>query len=489
MSNHHRQHLAGYLSGHKTGSRRTTKNKDTQVVDQPLLPRDNKASSARSQLNHDKQRLTIESFPNEVILKIFSHLLAPSLLCAGQVCKRWNKLANDNFLWTCIFKQYVGPADDNSSRVSKKTSGNVTASFWKNKCITKLAERRNKKAFRNVTILSEYTRLPKYLQRILTTAGVFWRLCIVDRDGMQHCYTQKDVMWHKLSLAVRWYELDLPALSKIKTIQIFSCNPLFFSETGTAIKNGPYQLSLLDEIHISQSSLPSGDSVIGSDDTIDLFMLSREILLAKWKTGDIAFICAGLHGTQTGREVPTRFSEPCTLSPHRVLPDDIDPAYGLHDYSMIVEFRTIRQSVWSEKFNNLDCADREFKSGYAVFRPIKEGDTACFTAIEKKLHFPWKTDAFKGIVQNVTWMDMILLDERKAVFHTVSSAARVSADGTVDNFNFQLENRSSVALNYQDEKVKLFASFNQDIDRGQSITHLELGISLKYINQWFGTRY
>lgn len=47
--------------------------------------------------------LSIESLPDEVMLKVFSHLNPQELSRSTQVSKRWNSLALDGSLWTELY--------------------------------------------------------------------------------------------------------------------------------------------------------------------------------------------------------------------------------------------------------------------------------------------------------------------------------------------------------------------------------------------------
>lgn len=50
--------------------------------------------------------------------------------------------------------------------------------------------------------------------------------------------------------------------------------------------------------------------------------------------------------------------------------DDIDPEYGLHDYTIKVELRTDRTRIWYELFHSGFTKKSEFESKYAVFKLI-----------------------------------------------------------------------------------------------------------------------
>jgi hypothetical protein len=50
-------------------------------------------------------------------------------------------------------------------------------------------------------------------------------------------------------------------------------------------------------------------------------------------------------------------------------PDDIDPEYGLHDYTVKIELRSNKESFWYEIFQNV-FTKKEFSEGYALFTLI-----------------------------------------------------------------------------------------------------------------------
>lgn len=47
--------------------------------------------------------LSIESLPDEIMLKVFSNLNPQELCRSAQVSKRWNSLAMDGSLWTELY--------------------------------------------------------------------------------------------------------------------------------------------------------------------------------------------------------------------------------------------------------------------------------------------------------------------------------------------------------------------------------------------------
>ena len=67
--------------------------------------------------------------------------------------------------------------------------------------------------------LSTYDRL----------GDVRWKLCVTDTSGKKHWSSADCFQVFKSSVCVRWYSLQLPPLSRLKTLQVFAFVPIFFN--------------------------------------------------------------------------------------------------------------------------------------------------------------------------------------------------------------------------------------------------------------------
>jgi len=60
---------------------------------------------------------------------------------------------------------------------------------------------------------------------------------MVDSDKREIMFNSRDVFHHHMSATVRWFELELPSLLRLKALHVFAINPLFFNTNGSAVTN------------------------------------------------------------------------------------------------------------------------------------------------------------------------------------------------------------------------------------------------------------
>ncbi|XP_060595704.1 F-box only protein 15-like [Ruditapes philippinarum] len=518
MASRHREHLSGYLGAHKAGKPNNSslsKSKATTSTEQGTVQSQSKdvpvlfTSSARSRATYLSAKTrpvvkitgkaTINHLPDELLLKIFSYLDAGHLLLAARVCKRWLPVAKDNLLWERIVARYCGPSTSASNQ-TLQSGQNTSAVSSKNLFIKSVSSSRNKKALRFLKKINPFTGLSRDTDKALKSAGVYFQLTLIDQYQNEHVLNSKDVFYHQMAATTRWYDLEVPKIKHIKKIQVHSINPLFFNNKGTAIYNSPYQRSLLLSHDLDWNKVLK--RITDFDNLHLLFLpngfvlcLERCKMLLNWLClfqgdGELAFVSMGLHCNQLVQRCLLGSSDiPYDIGTHKVIPDDIDSSYGLHDYQCTVEIRTSRNSIWSQQFNCLSCKKENIGSGFAVFPLIRKDYHCDHVILQKKLQFPWKTDAFRGIVENVAWIDVTVLDERGEPFWCISSLSRVGEQCLQKNFDFDYSSEDVYTLSFMDERGKLEAQMSKTDDDNFFMTILNLKLSLDRINAWFGTTY
>ncbi|KAJ8303012.1 hypothetical protein KUTeg_019408 [Tegillarca granosa] len=412
-----------------------------------------------------KKVASVIELPDEITLHIFSYLDVQDLLIVAQVCRSWYILANDNSLWRPIFETYSPQNKDGEKKSAEKRDSKASSSlvnhssqYLKTLCIKSCVEFRNKKAYRLVKKINPYTGLLqlKDVEKALMSVGVYWQLVMIDSSGNEHYLYSRDIAWHLMSVSIRWFDLEILSLRQIKQMKIFTCNPLFFDNlTGHIVQNGPYQRSLLQTYDIKWSAWVSTNKPIGSDDMINIYALPGGLSLAVWKDGgELAFICVSLHGENlVSRCLKGNSIEPYIPSVPKKMFDDVDSAFG---------------------------------PGYARFVLIKDGQRQI---LDKDLVFPWKTDAFKGKVKNVTWLDVTMTDEKNKVFWAVSSLVKVSSHSIQQSFDFEYADSCRNCIDYTDQTGKFHMGMDKTDDGDTYITDLVLMLSLDAINKRFGTSY
>ncbi|KAK7114225.1 F-box only protein 15-like [Littorina saxatilis] len=515
MATRHKQQLGSYLSRHKNASVTPQTSADSKSGERKSKPRSSNRPSlsqrSATSSGGDRCRLpliqrttqltgktaNLDGFlPDEILLKIFLYLDVVSLLQASQVSKRWCALARDDSLWKKIAQRYAGAEKPNNSKgATNPNTAEKSQSFltqWRNVCIARCAKWRNQRALKMVkkTRLSPFTGLPRDTEKALKESGVTYQLSLVDTYGKECCTESSRVTYHKSSLGVTWHSFNFLPVIRVRRLRILAVCPLFYNEDGKAIKGSPYQRSLLWEGEMRLSEWTTEQHCLGEDDLVVLHKLPGDLLLATWKAdGEMAFMAAGLHYDQLVQRCLLGTPTQChTLQPREIIPDDIDNSYGLHDYSATIEFRSLRQSMWSQQFPGLHCRRHDLALGAAHFTLVHHDSTVDHTPLERSFSLPWRTELFKGNVQNAAWLDVTVLDERGEVFYASSSP--VNADKpSVKGADLEYEEREHVLMKYEGDRASVHMQVGK-LDYGKAfVRYLDLQVKASAINEWFGTKY
>ncbi|XP_050398093.1 F-box only protein 15 [Patella vulgata] len=422
------------------------------------------------------------------MLKLFEYLGASTLLTAACVCNRWHGLATENSIWINIYKKYAKVKGNQAVKDSK-----LPLSYWKNLCLKRCSEDRNKSILKLMKKTHPFTGLPTNTKLAMTKSGIYYHLRIIDRNGQESSCKSAGIFWHSMSVCVRWYNLQTVPLKNIRKIQILSCNPLFFDNSGTAINNSPYQRSLLTECSFKWEVWKRENKAIKEDENVQLYRLSDDILIATWKADEeLAFIVTGFHQENLVKRCLLGSSQIMyELPEHKVILDDIDSSYGLHHYTCTVEIRNMRQSIWSQQFQSIECKKENIENNVCKFVLMRRDRVIDRVTVAKEIELPWKTDLFKGVVKDVCWLDITLLDERGEVFWTTSCPVYARTKETVRSIamDFEYDNESKLEIVHQEENVDVLIELNEMDDGKRFITHLEINVDTQMIDSWFGTSY
>ncbi|XP_072013224.1 F-box only protein 15-like [Amphiura filiformis] len=429
---------------------------------------------------------TMESMPEELLMKIFQHMSASELLTAACVCRQWLKLTADNLIWEKLFIQLTSRVkpDEQGQRLGTPLKG-PPETKWKRECIHWCRKRRNHKITALLKKISPYTFMPANTEKALQKLCITWQLVLTDINKTEHIFQHSDVFCFPTTTTIRWYSLEPPPVKSLKCLAIFALSPIFFRKDGSADTANACQRSLLLETQLN----PSQHAIVECDDLVNLHVINQGLLLATWKDGgEIAFISLCVHnhmlvqrcclGTSSKEYIPP------SLKPKF---DDVDTQYGLHHFSCVIELRNQRTVLWSHPFTNLHCEKEDIGDGFVHLIPVRPDVVTDHTFTNKKLTLPWKTDIFKGIVQNLCILDMTLLDEFKSPMWTVSNPVKVLPDEDAPlSYNYDGE---PYVIKYEDDKGKVTIQLVTDGDTRYVVTGIMVDVSLATINSWFSTSY
>ncbi|XP_038069921.1 F-box only protein 15-like isoform X2 [Patiria miniata] len=521
----HNQQLSNYLASHKsgthTGGHNTNNRLEPRTTDQmrtlqlhdskshaqqrhqtDASPRKSSAASGssksrgvnavkgRSAIGSGRRRANVDDLPDEVLLKVFGFLPADSLVTCDCVCKRWHQLANDDSLWERLYRSYAASKSELAERRLQSAKSSDPKSSWKAKCIHKCIERRNARIKTLLSKSSPYTHLPANTDKAIQKLGIGWELVLRDNDKADHSFAQSDGYHLPTSSTVRWYHLQFPPIRSLRCLSIIAKAPVFFKKDGSAADNSPCQRSLLAQHDLHLGKLSTNHQPVAHDDLIDLRVIGQSILVASWKDGgELAFISASLHNHGlVHRCTQGSLNRPYIVPSHKPKPDDIDPQYGLHDYTCVVELRNQRSVLWGQQFKNVHCVKQQKEEGFARLTPVQPDVISDHSYASKKLQLPWKSDLFKGIVQDFCILDVTIHDEFLKPFWCLSCPVKVAkAVDSIVNYSYDGE---AYVISHSGEKGSVKINLIWDHSKEQyAVTGVFLDISLEAINAWFSTNY
>ncbi|XP_022092006.1 F-box only protein 15-like isoform X2 [Acanthaster planci] len=506
----HNEQVAKYLASHKSGNRvrrnhasdgfgpditdkmRTVKLHDsdshvqqrqkTDTLQRRLEgsgPSKSRGVDAKSAIRPGRRRASIDDF-----------LPANSLVICDFVCKRWHHLANDESLWERQYRSYAATKSELVGPRLQLAKPSDPGCNWKVKCIQKCIERRNARIKTLLNKCSPYTHLPTYTDKTIQKLGISWELVLRDDNKENHSFVHSDCYHFPTSCTVRWFHLQFPPIRSLTNLSIIAKAPVFFKKDGSAADNSPCQRSLLFQQDLNWGKLSISHLPDAHDDLIDLRVIGQCILVATWKDGgELAFISVCLHNHGLVHRCTqgsiNRLYIPPSCKPK---PDDIDPQYGLHDYTCIVELRTQRSVIWGQQFKNVHCSKTQKEERFARLVPIRPDVISDHSYASKKMQLPWKSDLFKGIVQDFCILDVTMHDEFLKPFWCISCPVTVEkTHDSVVNYNYDGD---PYVITHSGDKgsVNLYSIWDHSKEQ-YVITGVILDVSLDAINAWFSTNY
>ncbi|CAL1545188.1 unnamed protein product [Lymnaea stagnalis] len=434
-----------------------------------------------------KVKVVFESLPDEIIRIIFWKLQIGDLINVSQVCKRWHRIAEDNLLWKHFYSRFVGATSKEAE--DKTPAHELHSCCWKNLCLNRCKLKRDQIYLKKWKHPDSYTGLKQRPELTLSKVGVTFEISFIDSCGLSQSMKQSDIYWLTMSASVRWYDLTFPDIQQIKSLRIHACSPLMFYGPSKPAKDGISQKSLLMEFNGNLREFLLKEKPLGSDSHINIFEISKGLIIGLYQVdGELAFVTASLHYfnliSKCLSGTPRRCWEPSL--PMRPV-DDIDPHYGLHGYTCILQIRNMRQKLLDCKFTDLYTKKGSLVGGFAVYNPVCKDDKMTHIACVKEITFPWKTNLFKGVVQAVGILDVIMLDERGEPFWTISSAIKVEHSSQTYQFEFEPSNYRVV--HYEDDQGKLDMEMGKLDDGGFYLSDLTIALSVSAINKTFNTSY
>ncbi|KAM9303084.1 F-box only protein 15 isoform 3-T3 [Morus bassanus] len=367
------------------------------------------------------------SMPSEMLMKIFSYLDAVSLLCVGCVNKHFYHLASDNGIWLKIYSSCFHP---------KRT-------IWKMK--------------------SEQTE----------TVSL----------GSAALHDRKPGYWKK--------EYIFKQIAAVKTRVMRLVKPID-PYTGLPCKNKeamkPRRRSLIAEYHLA--NLTESGVAVGADKLVQLFSLNPGLLVGLWKEkNEIAFVMVSLHYHQLlERSTLGSATVQYALPPNKPVLDDVDPEYGLHDYSLHLDMHGGSCTYLCGTFKSLFCRKGDIENGYLRLTVVSLKDNTKHLPLIGTVGLSWETDVFKGNVKGCYVMDVTLLDETGKPFWCFSAPVSMELSSKASSLYDYMGH--IYTTDYVDSEGKVCVEMVWlEETKEYLIVNLVLYISTKKVNNWYGTNY
>ncbi|XP_061220650.1 F-box only protein 15 isoform X3 [Neopsephotus bourkii] len=404
-----------------------------------------------------ESNLGIESMPSEMLIKILSYLDAVSLLAVGCVNRHFYHLANDNGIWLKICSSCFQP---------KKT-------IWKMKS--------EQTETVSLSCGALHDRKPG-------ASGLSWIIVLKERSGKEHLMEEANLSFKDTSVTILWYSTDWPCLDILSTLKLFGVIPLLPDQSRAHSKNGPRHRSLIAEYHLANLTEKSVE--VGADKLVRLFCLNSGLVVGLWKEkNEIAFVMTSLHYHQLfERSTLGSATVKYALPPHKPLLDDVDPEYGLHDYSLHLDMHGRSCTYLCGTFKSLFCRKDDIADEYLKLTAVSLKDNTKHLPLIGTPSLSWETDAFKGNVKDCYVMDVTLLDEIGKPFWCFSAPVCMDlsskASGLYDYMG------PIYTTDYADSEGKVYVELVWlEETKEYFIVNLVLYLSTKKVNDWFGTNY
>ncbi|NWV36424.1 FBX15 protein, partial [Grantiella picta] len=437
------------------------------------------------------------SMPSEMLLKIFSYLDAGSLLSVGCVNKRFYDLANDNGIWLKLCCKSLQPKWAIQKMKSEQTEAvslgcaalhDEKPGYWKKEYIFKQISAFNTRVMRLVKLLDPYTGLPCKNKEAMKVYGLNWTIVLKDKNGKEHVMEKPKLSFRNTSVTILWYGTGWPCLDNLSTLKLFGVTPLLSDQSRPPTKNGPRRFSLIAEYHLA--NLTESSVAVGADELVQLFSLNSGLIVGIWKEKNgIAFIMASLHFNQLlERSILGSAAVQYAPPPNKPFLDDIDPEYGLHDYSLRLDLHGRSCMYLCGTFKGLFCRKDDIENGYLRLTAVCLTDNRKHLPIIGTFGICWETDVFKGKIKDCFMMDLTLLDETGKPFWCFSAPVCMElsskASGLYDCMGH------IYTAEYADSEGKVCLEFVWlEETKEYVMVSLVLYVSTKKINSWYGTNY
>ncbi|CAF0987680.1 unnamed protein product [Rotaria sp. Silwood1] len=392
------------------------------------------------------KKIEINELPDDVLLYIFRYLTPIDLFNIGTVCRRWYSISQDESLWRSLVLSYgLHQASSNS------TSKQRIQTYLNQQIKTQL-----KSLFpTKFDILKSYTGIPDYQKTFNKFSDQFNFLLAFCDDKHNIIWSQKydTIKFFDTSISIRWFEITMPEfLSRVHYLRLFSIvsidintrpNRIRLPKTNeqlSDITQKPIQhtqkiQSLLHEYIFDWNSIKTKSISLTNDvkSPIRISKLSNEddFLIAIYEQDkSFAFIVCNINYLSfhelffTGLRTTNSINKNKSLS-QMIIPNHFPKLNDL-EVSVFICFRNMTTIFLRHRF--LNC--RLKFSNTPLIELIRTTDMTqeLGPELEDLPKFNWKTGLFKGTINDIFLIDVVVLNERKNVSFSITLSATLTPD-------------------------------------------------------------
>eukprot|EP00826_Nyctotherus_ovalis_P013049 TRINITY_DN13491_c0_g1_i3.p1 TRINITY_DN13491_c0_g1~~TRINITY_DN13491_c0_g1_i3.p1 ORF type:complete len:343 (+),score=91.31 TRINITY_DN13491_c0_g1_i3:2-1030(+) len=168
--------------------------------------------------------------------------------------------------------------------------------------------------------------------------------------------------------------------------------------------------------------------------------------------------------------------------------DDIDSKYGLHDYLVSVELRSLKEVVWSVDWQKVDIqgAAKGLAELVLVSSNPKDSRYSEGYFFRGSIGLAWKSAAFSGKIEDYCYVDLTIKDEFYNPFYAGTLLLHINkqANLSATKEEYKIEYFS------EDKRVHCIMNFEKDNDEAETrLLDAVIYIKKEMINQHFHTKY
>ncbi|CAF0998658.1 unnamed protein product [Adineta steineri] len=392
------------------------------------------------------KKIEINELPDDILLYIFRYLSPIDLLKIGIICRRWHSISQDESLWRSLVFSYglhqVTSTLTNKQRIQAYLNQQINTQL-KTLFSTKF------------DVLKSYTGIPNY-EKIFTKFSQQFKFLLAFCDDKHNViWSQKceTIKFFEVSMSIRWFEITKPELlTRVRYLRLFSIvsinintrpnrtrlpkeNEQLSDVTQKPIQHTQQIQSLLHEYTFDWNLFEKKSISLTNDikSSIRISRLSNEddLLIGYYEQDkSFAFLVFNINYLSfhelffTGLRLTTLTNNK-SLS-HMMIPNHFPKSNDI-EVSVFICFRNMTTIFLRHRF--LNC--RLINSNTRLIELLRITDMA--KELGPELHelpkFNWKTGIFKGTINDLFLIDIVVLNERKNVSFSVTlPATLISGD-------------------------------------------------------------